>query len=218
MREVEISSAHLSTPRKAWIHSVSYSKDCLVFLDGELYIHRVKAPEFVLDATCVYVSNADAASRHEDYTCSLAYALFVAELRQWIDQNVGSFDRFFLCGLSLSGLQAVFTALTHPGSYSGVLSQSPSAWWNDEWLCGSLPAATHGHFWLSVGTLESQEDVMHPPSGMFQKASQLDSVRRLAQGMTNLGHVVHLSEYDGGHDPACWARELPIAVNWLRSC
>jgi enterochelin esterase family protein len=213
--EGEILSDWLSEPRKVWIHPARATKDCLVFLDGELYTDRVKAPETVRAATCIYLPNVSAAGRHADYTCNERFASFVAELPHWIDQHVASFDRFFLCGLSLSGLAAVFVSLRHPGIYSGVLSQSPSAWWNAEWLCTSLPRGQRGRFWMSVGTQELQENVTHPPTGLLQRASQLDSVRRLAQAMAASGQVVRLAEYEGGHDPACWARELPEALAWL---
>ena len=212
---VEIPAACLPEPRKAWIHPAAAAKDCLVFLDGELYTDRVKAPELVRGATCVYLSNVSAAARHADYTCNENFASFVAQLPNWIEQHVAPFDRYFLCGLSLSGLQAIFTAPRHPGIYSGVLSQSPSAWWNDEWLRTSLPRGNRGRFWLSVGSQELQENVTHPPTGLIQKTSQRDSVRRLAEAMADAGHVDHFEEYDGGHDPACWARELPEALAWL---
>jgi enterochelin esterase family protein len=213
--EGEISSDWLSVPRKVWICPAAPSKDCFVFLDGELYTDRVKAPEIVRSATCIYLPNVSAASRHADYTCNENFASFIAEVPHWIEQHVASFHRYFLCGLSLSGLQAVFAALRHPGIYAGVVSQSPSAWWNDEWLRTVLPRDNRGRFWLSVGTQELQENVTHPPTGLIQKANQLDSVRRLAKDMVDAGQLVHFREYDGGHDPACWAVELPEALAWL---
>jgi enterochelin esterase family protein len=225
MTEGEITSDWLSEPRRVWIHPARATKDCLVFLDGELYTDRVKAPEIVCAATCIYLPNVTAAGRHADYTCNDRFASFVAALPQWIDEHVASFDRFFLCGLSLSGLAALFTSLRHPGIYAGVLSQSPSAWWNDEWLRDewrrnewrgkSRPRDRRGRFWISVGTQELQENVTHPPTGLLQKTSQLDSVRRLARAIAATEQDIRLAEYDGGHDPACWARELPEALAWL---
>jgi enterochelin esterase-like enzyme len=211
----EINSNWFPEPRKVWIQLAAPAKDCLVFLDGELYTERVKAPEIVRAVTCIYLPNVSAASRHADYTCNENFASFIAELPHWIEQHVASIERYFLCGLSLSGLQAVFAALRHPGIYSGVLSQSPSAWWNDEWLRTSLSCKNRGRFWISVGTQELQENVSHPPTGLIQKANQLDSVHRLAKSMVGAGQVVHLVEHDGGHEPACWARELSDAVAWL---
>lgn len=229
MTEHVIPSVRLPAPRKAWIHRATSgeAKYCLLFLDGELFTERVKAPDLLRGAeatgalppvTCVYLPNASAAGRHADYTCNEAFASFVAEeMPRWMEREVGHFERLFLCGLSLSALQAVFTALRHPGVFAGVLAQSPSAWWQEEWLTQSLPAmpTRPNRFWLSVGTQERQTNVSHPPTPLVQTTSQLDSVRRLSAAMTTAGHAIHLNEYDGGHDPACWAAELMEALTWL---
>lgn len=227
--EFEIAGRGLTAPRKAWIEPASFAAatDCLIFLDGELYRNRVGAPGIIRRAqdagllqptAAVYLSGGSAAERHVDYTCNEDFASFVAvDVPQWIERMAGRFDRLYLCGLSLSGLQALFTALRHPGVFSGVLAQSPSAWWREEWLSASLAtvAGQRSRFWLSVGTQELQTNVSHPPTPLFQGASQLDSVRRLAAGMTNIGLDVHAHEYDGGHDPACWGAELSLALSWL---
>lgn len=219
----------LHTSRRVGVHGSIHRAPnaCLIFLDGELYTERVHAVEIIHAAqanqrlrpiTCVYLPNANAAGRHADYTCNEAFATFVAEeLPRWIEREVGRFERLFLCGLSLSALQAVFTALRHPGVFAGVLAQSPSAWWQEEWLAANIPAqpSRKQHFWLSVGTQELQTNVSHPPTPLVQTTSQLDSVRRLGTALTAAGHDIHLHEYDGGHDPACWAEELREALAWL---
>lgn len=225
--ERQIDSDLLAAPRKAWIHHAEEAKTCLLFLDGELYTDRVKAPEVIAAAqasgslppvTCVYLPNLSAADRHEVYTCNERFASFVAlEMPRWIEREAGRFEQLFLCGLSLSALQSVFTALQHPGIFAGVLAQSASAWWQDERLASSLGTlpTSRGRFWLSVGTQELQADASHPPTPLIQKTSQLVSVRRLAQCMTDAGHDLHLHEYDGGHNPVCWGAELPRALEWL---
>lgn len=227
--EHNVASEWLSAPRKAWVRLAPSgdAKDCLLFLDGELFTDRVKAPERIREAqsvgvlppmNCVLLSSVSAAHRQVDYICNENFASFVTtDMPRWIEREVGRYDRLFLCGLSLSALQAVFTALRSPGVFAGVLSQSPSAWWQDEWLVSSLTpaAAKANHFWLSVGTHEVQENVSHPPTPLIQKTSQLASVRRLAKRMTEAGHEIHCHEYDGGHDPVCWNAELPQALVWL---
>lgn len=224
-----IPSAHLATPRPAVLHPAisGAAKDCLLFLDGELYTDRVQTPAILDEAqtagllppvACVYLPNASAAGRHADYTCNEAFAAFVAEeVPQWIEREARRFERLFLCGLSLSALQAVFTTLRHPGVFAGVLAQSPSAWWQDEWLMNALPAlpSPPQRMWLSVGLRELQTNASHPPTPLVQKASQLDSVRRLSSALSSSGHEIHHHEYDGGHDPACWAAELPQSLAWL---
>jgi enterochelin esterase family protein len=213
---IEVSSEFLNTPRKVWVQPaiLGPASDCLIFLDAELYMDRVKAPDIVHDlqitgrlppVASIYVSYLNTAARHIDFTCNETYSSFV------------STERFYLCGLSLSGLAAAFTAIRHPAVFSGVLSQSPSAWWNDGWLAESLqrigPLA--GRYWISVGNEELQEGLAHPPSGLFQKTSQLHSVRDFAQKLSAICGHVHYNEFSGGHDPACWAEELPQALTWL---
>jgi enterochelin esterase family protein len=227
--EHHIASHWLSAPRTAWIHTAGSgdARDCLLFLDGELYRDRVKASERIREAqadrtlpalNCVYLSSVSAANRQLEYTCNESFASFLTvDMPRWIEREVGHYDRLFLCGLSLSALQAVFTALRSPGIFAGALSQSPSAWWQEEWLASSMPpaGAKMNRFWLSVGTHEAQENVSHPPTPLLQKTSQLASVRRLAKRMSEAGHRIHSHEYDGGHDPACWGAELPQALAWL---
>jgi hypothetical protein len=52
MTEHSIPSAHHPAPRKVWIHraTAGEAKDCLLFLDGELFTERVKAPAILREA------------------------------------------------------------------------------------------------------------------------------------------------------------------------
>src|ERR1700722_9931769 len=138
LAQFEISSELLNKPRTAWVQPAvaGHGADCLIFLDAEFYIAKVRAPTIVADlqktgslppVTSIYVSHIDAMARIADFTCNGAFSSFVAtDLCRWIEQTVGRFERFFLCGLSLSGLAATFAAFQHPTRFCGVLSQSPS--------------------------------------------------------------------------------------------
>lgn len=224
-----ISSEFLAAPRRARVHhdDTGMAKDCLLWMDGEIYSGRVKAPDIIEEArasgalpalTCVYLPNESQLGRHADYTCSEPFASFLAlDLPGWIAREIGPFERLYLCGLSLSGLQAIFTTLSHSGIFAGVLAQSPSAWWRDEWLASALATFENSsqRLWMSVGSSELQENLTHAPTSLHQKTSQLASVRRLSEAMTRAGHTVHLHEFDGGHDPACWGEELTGALGWL---
>ncbi len=226
-REFPVVSGILGTTRIAWVDQPDRpTTDCVVWLDGELYHDRVHAPDAISAGraagllpplTSIYLPNVNGAGRHPHYSCNDAFAEFVAaEVPRWISTEVGAFERLFLGGLSLSGLQAIHTAVRYPSVFAGVLAQSPSAWWEDERLADTLaPAAGSTCFWLSVGTGEIQENLSHPPTPLLQKSSQLDSVRRLAAAMREKGYRLHLDEFTGGHDPACWNAELARALAWL---
>jgi enterochelin esterase family protein len=167
---------------------------------------------------CLYLSAPDGAARHREFACNEAFsALLATDLQLWLGQKTGFAGRFHLCGLSLSGLAAAFAVLGHPNAFAGAICQSPSAWWNDEWLTNWLPmdGGRRGRFWLSVGEGETTSGISHPPSGMYQGTSQLASVGRLAEALGKLGADLHYQTYVGGHDPVCWARELPQALSWL---
>jgi enterochelin esterase-like enzyme len=227
LAEFEISSDLLPAPRKVWVQEPfsRHASDCLILLDGEMYRDRVKAPELIRGLqedgripplACVYLSLVDSASRHADLACNESFSRFlVTDLLDWIERTIDHHERYFIAGLSLGGLAAAFTVLSHPGIFAGALCQSPSAWWNDEWLAGSVSGEDPQRFWISVGTQELQKGIAHPPSGMLQKICQLDSVRRLASALTDAGHDARLVEFHGGHDPTCWAAELPEALAWL---
>lgn len=229
LAEFKVADDSRNCARKVWVQPASggEASDCLIFLDGELYLDRVRAPSAIeelrsagrLTATdCIYVSSIDAAARHTDYPCNRDFSSFLAgSLRNWIELSVNRHTLYALCGLSLSGLSAAFTAIRHPEAFIGAVCQSPSAWWNEEWLATSLDTQvrTRGRFWISVGDRELDQGIAHPPSGLLQSTSQLESCRRLARKLESCVADLHYSEYAGGHDPACWATELPQALAWL---
>jgi enterochelin esterase family protein len=200
---------------------------CL-FLDGEFYLERLEtcthldrmqASGEIPPVDAVFVSHVDGAARHRDFTCNGEYTKFlVEELLPWIGEvhHIPTTD-ILLAGLSLSGLSAAYAAIEHPQVFSRVLCQSPSAWWNDEWLAARVDAlpALPARFWISVGTEEVDEDVHHEPTALHQKSSQLDSCRRLAAAVDEKASATRFATFTGGHDMACWNQELPEAIAWL---
>ncbi|QDU40596.1 enterobactin/ferric enterobactin esterase [Maioricimonas rarisocia] len=228
---MELAEINLSGPvgnetRRVWYEPVAEPEAvplCL-FLDAELYLDRVEAAN-VIDQLrgvgrfkrhrCVFVSSGSSALRHRDYTCHAGYTRFLTEC------VVPEFGRsatsmHTLVGLSLSGLAAAFVALQHSAIFSTAICQSPSAWWEREWLRRHLPGAkrTAARFWISVGDGETESDVRHAPTNMYQGAPQLDSCRRLAESLRAIGADVRFNQFAGGHDTACWRAELPDALMW----
>ena len=197
------------------------------FPDGELYLDRVGAEKIVSkarkagipgDRRCVFVSYGTIADRHADFGCSPRYSRFlVNDLIPAIAKTRKAPDGgHILVGLSLSGLAAAFAAVRFPRVFPKAIIQSPSAWWNGEWLRHHLGKRSlkNSLFWLSVGAKETDTDVRHSPIGMHQLTSQLDSCRRLASALRKRHAEVRFSIFDGGHDMKYWARELPYALRW----
>lgn len=224
LSESTLESRALGAERTIWFEPAA-SSDVWIFLDGELYLQRVGAADVVEEARargvlpparCVFVSHGGAAARHEDFVCRPAYNAFLRdELLPHLARD-HAVARPLLVGLSLSALAAAFAVVECPEVFPRAVCQSPSAWWEDEWLLGRLARAGNafGRYYVSVGTEETETDVRHPPSGMHQGVSQLDSVTRLAEGLERAGHAVRFATFSGGHDPACWAAELPGALAW----
>ncbi len=230
MLEIDsIASKAVRGDRTVWVQrsTLRDPRTIFLFLDEELYLERVKANAMIdglqeelrfPSASAVYLSYGKVADRHVDFTCSRRFSEFlIEELVPWVERNVHPFEHIVLCGLSLSGLAALYASLEYPNAFSGVLSQSPSAWWNHEWLSMNLPPSgdVSPRIWLSVGNQEIQEHVTHAPSNLYQRVSQNFSCRRVAQGLQAAGHSVYFSEFDGGHDPVCWAGELAESLFWL---
>jgi enterochelin esterase-like enzyme len=202
----------------------------LVFLDAELYLERVGAAQLVQQleddghippAVSVFVSNNGASSRHTDYVCDEDYSRFLSDelLPSMLGRTPGlRSDRVVLIGLSLSGLAAAHAAIT-TGQFRAAVCQSPSFWWEQERFALSLSRAPSmaAAFWVSVGDLEIESGVSHPPSGIFQGTTQRDSCDRASAALRAAGYAVSHRVFRGGHDPACWRDDLALALPWATS-
>ena len=227
---VELNSQALGRSYQIWRYDPPGGGDgrLSVFLDGEFYLERVHALPIVqrLQAerrvpprTTLFVSHIDATVRTSDYICQAGYNEFLAgELIPWaIENGVAEPGNHTLVGLSLSGLAALFAAWEHPETFSHVVSQSPSAWWNDNWLERyiALKPRPELKIWLSVGCAETETDVTHEPAGLFQRDSQLASCERLATRLEQQCRHVNFQRFDGSHEMHCWEQELPQALTWI---
>jgi enterochelin esterase family protein len=201
-------------------------RDLAVFLDGEFYLHDVDCLPVIRECmtlgripstSCVFVSYLDSESRHKDYVCDPHYARFIAEdVVAWAkerDEHVASRDHL-ICGVSLSGLAAAYTTLQHPSAFSAALCQSGSFWWLADHAVALPP--TSARFWLSVGAQEIETGVTHPPTGLFQRVSQIEGVSAAARSFASRGAAVHYNLYPGGHAFSAWREELGPALCWLR--
>ena len=216
--------------RRVWVLEPSLNPPAwtAIFLDAEIYLERVGAAAVLgrlqtaggsTSLRSIFVSSEDTAARYTDYTCNADYADFIdGDVLSWV---IGKYPRtdqshVLLIGLSLSGLAAAHVALTKPGHFRAAICQSPSLWWNEESFKQDLPSATDSSssFWISVGRLETEKDVSHPPSGMFQESSQIDACQRTTDALVSKGFVTNYRVFDGGHDPTCWAEDLVVALPW----
>jgi enterochelin esterase-like enzyme len=216
--------------RTVWISAppASATNRLYLFLDAELYLQRMDAPALLaklpLDKSIppgiwLFVSHLDQAARHDDYTCNSRYARFIAEdVVRWAQAKApGLSDRgHLICGLSLSGLAALHLSCTRPVLFPRAIAQSPSAWWNKEWLLRQVEnfSLERNRLWISVGDEERDCGVSHPPTGMRQEVTQVEAVERLVKKLAEQRSAVHYHLFPGGHQTECWKAELPAAMKW----
>ena len=199
-----------------------------VLLDAEYYLkgeapQRLAAlqPEGALPPLHVtYVSAADAATRWTDTCGSDAFASYVVDvLVPEARTRAGAPDApLVLGGLSLTGLAAVHAGLCHPSAFDAVISQSASAWWNDEWIVSEAARASPPGplYRLVCGDAETEAPVTHdPPEGhapLEQRTGQLQANERLRDALTRSGLRVSWETFPGGHSLAGWMDDLPRSL------
>lgn len=216
--------------RKVWyLPGISPAQKICLFLDGEYYVKHMDAPALLTDlqdkklippVACLFVSHVNGAARHDDFTCNPRYARFVVEdLMPWIREHskVTELRDHLIGGVSLSGLEAAYIALSYPSTFAYTLCQSGSLWWNKEWLTSrqtEFPLA-RGKYWISVGNKETDSGVSHPPTNLRQDVDQITACRRFAEALEKKSIPVRYHLYEGGHDPRAWRAELSDALQWL---
>ncbi|GAA1469176.1 enterochelin esterase domain-containing protein [Microbacterium thalassium] len=193
--------------------------DVLVLLDGDRWLDDdpglldAWAAAGVVPPTATLVLGHGALeARVADLTCNPG---LIADIVELIDAAPGvlgapvaaTADRTTIAGQSLGGLTALYAQCLEPGRFGASVCQSGSFWWPNpqggepaEWLSRTIDesATRLGRVHLEVGT---NEWVL------------LDPTRRLRDVLA--GRCDHLAyvEFDGGHDPACWAAGLPHALH-----
>ena len=225
--------------RKSWLirGPKENTHPLCLFLDAEHYINvepttgnmnalpvieSMLKSEKMPSMTIIFITHGSGAARHEDYTCNPQYAKFIAnDVVEWARKEVPSItnENNVICGLSLSGLLSAYITLNYPEVFSYCLSQSGSFWWKHEWFrtMASKIFAHNQRFWLSVGNKETDVNVSHPPSGLFQEINQIEGVRKAVCLLQDLGGKVYHNLFQGGHDVDPWREELPNAFEWLPS-
>jgi enterochelin esterase-like enzyme len=193
-----------------------------IVFDGEAYTRVVPAPVIVENlvesgrispTVLVLVGNATGA-RERELTYNSKFVDFLTEeLLPWLRRShhvATDGPHTLLAGSSLGGLTAAYAAFRNPDLFGNVLAQSgafqalqrdrpergPSVPTLMEQFAGAplLPL----RFYLDAGTFEGM-----PFPGMLM--SPLAGVRYFRDVLIAKGYPVTYSEFEGGHDYACWA-------------
>tara|TARA_R110002111_G_scaffold64821_1_gene106460 strand:- start:613 stop:1338 length:726 start_codon:yes stop_codon:yes gene_type:complete len=225
-------SKHLKNERSIWVRTPltdESPRNLVIFLDGELYREKVGATgvidqlvkaEDIPPTIFIFVSMVSMETRAIECPCYPSFAHFIIEeLLPWLERqepDIKNCDNRTLVGLSYTGLAATYVALRSPNTFTKIISQSGSYWWNDCWLVeqyARLKTQLPIEFYLDVGNKEIQTEVDH---GHVQQAiSQIEGVSRLRDVLFESGHTVNYFEFDGHHDTAKWRETLPGALKWV---
>lgn len=191
--------------RAVWVHQVGAGTDLpvVVILDGEVWLDHHGFAK-ALDAAhadgavpahlAVFVASGSVADRWADVGHADGVTAFVAEdLLPWLHERFDATReaaRTVVAGQSLGGLSALWAAARHPDRVGVAIAQSASLWRNDP-----TPdlAASGSRVLLEVGRQEWTLLPLH---------------RDLAQRVD----TVQLTEFNGGHDYACWRGSLVDAI------
>ncbi len=215
-------SEALGNERNIWLQEPATPgpAELLLFLDGEYFLTHLEAPATVRalqesgalpPCWVAYVAAREREVRWPENFCSRVFARavcdeLVPQIESWV--GVAPTGRA-LAGLSLTGLGAVYIALSAPARFQRVLSLSGSFWWGDGRLARELSSFPAGstRFRLTVGDRETCTDVDHG-HGLIQRISQVEGCRNMRDGLRDRGFMVSYAEYAGGHDVPSWRRDL----------
>ncbi len=192
----------------------------LVLLDGDTWAGVPTLDNLIADgrmppAVAVLPDAVDRPARLRDMACHEPFVRWLAdELLPWAGREWGATAdpaRTVIAGQSLGGLTSSYAAFVAPERFGNVLSQSGSYWWSDEdpeWLTRRYAGAARlpVRFHVEAGRLEWL---------------LLEQNRRFARTLFDKGYDVTYTEYNGGHDPACWLGGLgdglaSLASRWSR--
>ncbi|AFR07202.1 enterochelin esterase [Nocardiopsis alba] len=223
-----LASERLGNTRDVWIHRparepVDGTWTVAILLDGRTWHDLPLAPlldGLIADGTLppmltVMVDSLDQATRTRELACHDLFVDFLdTELLPWLGELHPVTDdpgRTLIAGQSLGGLTALYAALRRPGRFGRVLSQSGSYWWPN-------PAVTGGETERTVRLVREADALperVHLSAGLHEWAL-LGANGRVHEALLERGRELGLpgdfagfTEYNGGHDKACWRADLP---------
>lgn len=196
---------HRVAGRDVWVHHVGSGPGVpvVLVLDGEVWLDHHGLPEALTRAhaagavpahVAVFVATGSVADRWADVGRADGVTAYLAQqlvpwLRARFDVTTRA-DRTVVAGQSLGGLSALWAVARHGDRIGVAVAQSASLWRSDP---GPELARSGGRVLLEVGL---QEWVLLP----------------LHRDLAARVPTVEPTEFNGGHDDACWRGGLVDAI------
>ncbi|MFH8346695.1 enterochelin esterase [Streptomyces sp. NPDC018045] len=226
VRRHQVTGAALGAEREVWVYEPpapagsgpgrTGPTDTLVLLDGDMWFGQLHL-EDVLDGlvtdgaipplTVLAPHAVDNATRAREFGGHPAYVSFLAgELLPWAAGRLPLTTdpaRTVVAGQSLGGLTALYAGYAAPDRFGNVLAQSPSLWWQPP----GEPAGETA--WITRRYAEGAPRGLrlHLDVGLHEWG-MLEQTRDLRRTLRAGGHTVTGSDFNGGHDYACWTVAL----------
>jgi len=201
--------------------------------DHTIWQRRTSIERYVAGLDLAVVMPAANRSFYTDMACGPRYWTFVAEevparARAWFGLSDAREDTF-AAGLSMGGYGAFKLALTHPERYAAAASLSGAL--DVARLAGERERRTEmsALFGNPAGVAGSGNDLFHlarraaegdgPRPRLYQWCGTEDPLHadnvRFREHAEALGLDVTYEEGPGGHEWACWDRQIQRVLEWL---
>ncbi|OEV08641.1 enterochelin esterase [Streptomyces nanshensis] len=223
-------STALGAEREVWVYlppgadaADAPAPGVLLLLDGDMWFGQMHF-EDVLDnlhadgavgpLAVVAPHAVDNPTRMGEFGGRRPYADFLtAELLPWAVRRWSLTDdpaRTVVAGQSLGGTTALFTALAQSRHRVGnAIAQSTSMWWHPEVGPGIPSGFAEGDQWLTRQFTEQPvRDVRIRLDTGLHEGVMAGMARDLEQRLRARGYDVTHTEFNGGHDYACWGGAL----------
>lgn len=141
------------------------------------------------------------------------YVTFLAdELLPWAAEHrqiTADPARTVVAGQSLGAMTALHAGIERPDRFGNVLAQSASLWWRPDLPPGIPKTAPDTAPWLvrRFAAAERRPVRVRIDVGAHE-GDMVPQSRALRDALLSRGYTVRLTEYNGGHDYACWRGAL----------
>lgn len=214
--------------RRIWVYiPPGYSSEdkphpLLVLFDGDTVLGPLPTPT-ILDnliadgrippVVAVLVDSLTQDIRNQELPCGAPFLGYVTdELLPWVRECYRITTdpaRTIVAGQSHGGQAAAFAGLQRPDVFGNVITQSGSFWWSPdddhehEWLIRQYAESERRpvRFYVEAGLQELGQTPGHGPSILVAN-------RHLRTILRSKGYDVEYTEFNGGHDYACWRGSL----------